>query len=440
MFSNRQCLIYPAAIALLLAPSCAKQTEDDDGGSTGNKNTGNTSSIFDNGNGTNQVGNQNGNQNQSTDSNAVGQATPVSDSEWKQIQESACNAWAIEPESAPAKLQLIVDVSSSMNQTAPGTNRSKWEVTRDSLLEAICGVSGPGLANNTAVGLTFYPYKVNENVSRTATTMDQCIDFGGSTTMAPLQSGANSQREKLRAAFTDVVLGRGTPTADAYDYALNQIALSPEQQAYAGDTYLLLITDGRPTLYHGCYNPAGTLSDLEGDEVVAEVRAAWLEHQVKTFIIGSPGSEGGRDWLSQAAYEGQTAKTGCTPGAANGPYCHMDMTQEADFSQALRDGLSQVVAAVSGCKFSVPTQSADGKYQVDPNQISPLIAYGDGTRELIWRHNSTSQACDQGFRLLDNGTQVELCDGTCNKFLNDPKAKMQLIFGCQPVDIQTAIL
>src|SRR5512133_2589346 len=139
MFSNRQCLTYAAALAALLAASCAKQTDDEGEGGGGKKGV-TAPSIF-GGNGSDNPGGNN----QSTDSTAVGQATPVSDSEWKQIQDSACNAWAIEPESAPAKLQLIVDVSSSMNQTANGTgNRSKWEVTRAALLEAICGVSGPG--------------------------------------------------------------------------------------------------------------------------------------------------------------------------------------------------------------------------------------------------------------------------------------------------------
>lgn len=435
MFSNRLCLICAAAISFLMVPGCSKQTEDDDGGSTATPGSG-KSLGGDNNTGT---GTGTGTGTSSTSPNAVGSAVDVSAEEWDAIQTNACNAWAIEPESSPAKLQLVVDVSSSMNSAANGTgNRSKWEVTKDALIEAICGVNGPGLAANTSVGLMFYPNMKNEEVSSTPTTQDVCLNLDGITPMAKLESGDGSHREALRSTFETVQLGRGTPTADAYDYALHNIALTPEQLAVPGDTYMLLITDGMPTLLHDCYNPAGTLSNLPGDEVVALVRGAWQNNQVKTFIIGSPGSEQMVDWLSQAAIEGQTPAEGCNTGGGR-PYCHMDMTTAADFSAALRDGLNQVVAAVSGCKFEVPARSANGLYTVNPDDISPLVNWGDGSKQLILRHNSTSEDCVEGYRLIEGGSKVEMCDGTCSRFTADPNAKMQLIFGCS-AEIETNLL
>lgn len=438
MFSNRLVLFYAAALSFLLAPSCSKQQDDGDGdgGSGASKPLSTDVSVFAGGSGSsgdpNGTGNvlNNGIPGSVTDPNKVGDVTPLTSQQIQDIQATACNAWAIEPEAAPAKLELVVDVSSSMNNNAPGTNLSKWEVTRDALVEAVCGVSGPGLSSGTAVGLMFYPNMINNNVSTTPTSPDVCLNLGGITPMATLgNNDPGTQRTLLRDTLTQAVLGRGTPTADAYDYALNNLVLSDAQMAFSGDTYILLITDGMPTLNQGCYNPVGSLQNLPGDPIVTLVDQAYSRN-VKTFIIGSPGSEEGLAWLSMAAFMGGTGKPGCNPNAgAAGPLCHMDMTTATDFSAALREGLAQVVQAVSGCKFDVPTESADGTQQVDTNEINPIIKYGDGNAELVGRDNASGESCTEGFRLL-SATQLELCQDTCSRFMADSKATMQLIFGC----------
>lgn len=440
MFSNRLVLFYAAALSFLLAPSCSKQQDDGEGGGgSGNtKPLSTETSIFAGGtsNGTdgnnNGVGSSivnNGGPGTPTDPNKVGETTPLTAQQVSAIQATACNAWAIEPESAPTKLELVVDVSSSMNNTAQGTNRSKWEVTRDALVEAVCGVTGPGLSANTAVGLMFYPNMRNDIVSTTPTTADVCLNTGGITPMDTLgNTDPGTHRTLLRDRLTQAILGRGTPTADVMNYVYNTILPDPAQQAFPGDTYVLLITDGMPTLYQGCYNPSGTLSNLPGDEIVTLVDQAY-GRGYKTFIIGSPGSEEGVGWLSKAAFLGGTGKLGCNPDSNSGPFCHMDMTKSTDFSQALRDGLAQVVQAVSGCKFDVPTESADGTQKVDPNAISPIVKFGDGNAELVGRDNKNGESCTEGFRLL-SATQLELCQNTCSRFMADSKATLQLIFGC----------
>jgi hypothetical protein len=436
MFSNRLVLFYAAALSFLLAPSCSKQSDDGEGSGMGGGTFSTSDSIFaggtgnTDGNGAGDTGNQPGPIGSASDPNLVGSVTPISQEQSQEIAKSACNAWAIEPEASPSKLILLVDVSSSMNSAAPGSNRSKWEVTRDALVEAVCGVTGSGLSANTAVGLMFYPNMVNSTVSRTPVDQSVCLNTGGITPMDYLgNNDAGTQRTILRTALTQAVLGRGTPTADAYSYTLNNLALSADQQNFSGETYILLITDGMPTLYQGCYNPSGNLDNLPGDAVVTLVDEAY-GRGVKTFIIGSPGSEQGLAWLSMAAFMGGTAKAGCNPQAgAAGPLCHMDMTKATDFSAALRDGLSQVVQSVSGCKFDVPTESADGSKQVDLNAISPIIRYADGNSEIASRDNKNGADCKEGYHLISN-TQMELCQDTCSRFMADSKATMQIIFGC----------
>ncbi|HMA96890.1 MAG TPA: hypothetical protein VKP30_29600 [Polyangiaceae bacterium] len=360
------------------------------------------------------------------------QITPT---EEQSIRASGCNAWAFEPEIYPSKLELVIDVSSSMNSKAPGTNRSKWEVTRDALIEAVPGVAaGSGLPANTAVGLMFYPNMINDQVSKTPTDANVCLNTDGETPMAVLGGNeAGTHRSLLRERLATVQLGRGTPTADAYYYVLDNTVLSPLQSTFPGDAYMLLITDGMPTLYRGCYNPKGQLSNLPGDEVVAAVDYAFNKG-VKTFIVGSPGSEEMRPWLSMAAFMGATAWGGCNPQSENGPFCHMDMTEAPDFSEALRNGLNSVMSQISGCKFEIPATSADGTQTVDPEKIAPLIQFSDGRHVLIGRALADSASCNDGFRLLSS-SMMELCKNTCNELRADSLATVQFIFGCSTKQI-----
>jgi hypothetical protein len=454
-------------VAILGAIACTRTTDEDDSGSTGNGGSQGTNIYLGTGGAvatttTPATGRGGATATTTTNLFAAGGTTTttapasggttgttstvnpnrtLTSAEADTITASACNAWAIEPEaSAGSKLELVIDVSSSMNNRAPGTNLTKWEVTRDALIEAVPGLAtGGGLPANTSVGLLFYPNMRNETVSKTPTDPSTCINTSGEFPMAALGGNeAESHRVLLRQRLTEAVLGLGTPTHDAYDYVLYNTVLTPEQTAIEGDPYMLLITDGMPTLYKNCYNPAGSLTNLEGDPVVAAVDAAY-GLGVKTFIVGSPGSENGRAWLSMAAFLGGTAAGGCDPNNANGPYCHLDMTTASDFSVALRNGLAQVMSMITSCKFDIPETSADGTLVVDLDKIAPIIRFSNGQILLVGKNTSTASTCSDGFRILSN-TQMELCRNTCDQMQADALAKVQFIFGCAATDIATPTL
>jgi hypothetical protein len=362
----------------------------------------------------------------------------LTDSEATAITQQACNAWAIEPEAtAGSKLELVIDVSSSMNSQAPGTNRSKWDVTREALIEAVPGpANGGGLPANVSIGMMFYPNMVNETVSKTPTTPNVCLNTDAEVPMDVLGSNvAGTHRQTVRDALNGIVLGRGTPTADAYAYVLYNTVLTDAQMAIEGDPYMLLITDGMPTLYQNCYNPAGQLSNLEGDPIVALIDDAY-NHGVKTFVVGSPGSEDGRAWLSKAAWIGGTASGGCNvTNFANPPYCHMDMTTAPDFSVALRNGLASVMSMITSCKFDIPETSADGTQAVDVDKIAPIIRFSNGQITLVGKTNAAAgTTCNDGFRVLSN-TQLEFCKNTCTQLQSDAEAVVQLVFGCSAADL-----
>src|SRR5688572_9440293 len=108
--------------------------------------------------------------------------------------------------------------------------------------------------------------------------------------------------------------------------------------ASGNQKFMLLITDGAPTMSEGCNGgdgDNGQVQDMPTEPIIAEIAGAYAQG-IRTFLIGSPGSEesaeetGGdmRPWLSRAAVESGTDEAGC---AVDGPnFCHMDMTRSEE--------------------------------------------------------------------------------------------------------------
>src|SRR5690606_30076251 len=94
-----------------------------------------------------------------------------------------------------------------------------------------------------------------------------------------------------------------TPTHDAYKHALDN---SMRVTNVPGSRYMLLITDGVPTYALQCVG-SGFPNDPSPTEPIVDEIAAAAADGIKTFIVGSPGSEndgnGGdaRPWMSRGA-------------------------------------------------------------------------------------------------------------------------------------------
>jgi hypothetical protein len=357
-----------------------------------------------------------------SDSPGISDLTPE---QVDQLRNSSCAGWSAEAEIVPAVLELVVDVSSSMKDPAPGSNRSKWEATRDALLEAIVGVNGPGLPASTGVGLLFYPNvpNVDSNVSRTPTNLQACVATNQLVPIATLGPQGATHRRSLESAFRDAQLNPSTPTHDAFRYALNS-GLLPTK--VPGSKYMLLITDGTPTLELGCMNENGNLSGVDPMPIVDEVRAA-AQKYAKTFLIGSPGSEANRNWMSQAARIGGTAPAGCSDNGPN--YCHMDLTTSPDFADALRKGLEEIAGQIASCTYDMP-EPPRGQ-SIDPARNNVIYTpRGSEDARLVGR--TTQADCTEGWQLKDN--QVTICPDTCAAIQGDAGATIELMFGCAAVD------
>ncbi len=414
-------VIWPFTLSLFASVSgCGSSDEDEPtapAGSAGGGTTGTTINV-----GSGGTAGMDGTV--SIDPMQDGGIVVLSEEQVGTINEAACAGWSAEPEGGePAVLQFVVDTSLSMS-LAPGDTGgfgmqggggpTKWEITRDALLDAIAE-----LPDSLPVGLFFYPNR-NNDFSSEPLPLEACVNTNEGIAVDALTA---AHRDELEQALDDTEPAGWTPTHGAYKHALDTFLLPAD---FPGSKFMLLITDGAPTLTLECVGAGsgqqqGLPIPVDAQPIVEEVAAA-REAGVRTFLIGSPGSEDGRQWMSEAAIQGATAAPGCQ--AVGEPYCHMDMTTATDFSAALRAGLSQIAHAILSCSYSYP-QPPPGE-TIDPTRVNLIVTTSSGETQLVMPDQTGE--CTEGWQIV--GDQIVLCDGTCSRVQNDPGASLQLLFGC----------
>lgn len=318
----------------------------------------------------------------------------------------ACVGQEAGTELAPAILELLVDTSLSMDQEAPGSNRSKWIETRRVLLEGI-----ELMPSTTSMGVVFYP-----DVDVGA---DPCFDAQADVAVELLGAEGSQQRDQIRRAFEQEDPRGSTPTHDAYRYALEQLYAVDN----VGQRYLVLITDGTPTYALNCQG-SGTQQDPADSTPLIPEAASALARGMKTFVIGSPGSEDARRSLSQMAEAGGTATEGCSHDGRP-HYCHFDMTEDADFAVALRDALASISGLALSCAYDIPPPPNGGT--LDASKVNVLFTPPGGQREVIGQ--SPNGSCSDGWQYSPDQEQVLLCGPTCDR-VRASNGQLSLEFGC----------
>lgn len=356
---------------------------------------------------------------------------PIDPADLEAFQNASCAGWSAEPEPLSAELMLVVDDSGSMSRATATTNgMSKWEVTTEALKSALAGLPG-----TTPVGMLIYPYQ-DGGESTVERDPSACVFFDPMVPVAPLSAAGSPQRSALN-RYLDGIGGRlhadnyGTPTHDAYDYALAELAGS----SFAGSKFMLLITDGQPTYSQNCVGDGMTANPVDEQPIIDAIAAASAQG-IKTFVIGSPGSEenvstgaDSRGWLSMAAEEGGTASAGCAHTGPN--YCHFDMVEEPDFGAGLERALGQIAGQIVACDYSLPTPPSDQTLELD--SVNVVYTTGDGDLRLLLRDDAAD--CDVGWHYTQNNTHVELCTDSCAAVKADEQARLELLFGCATGEI-----
>ncbi len=246
-----------------------------------------------------------------------------------------------------------------------------------------------------------------------------CFDRQTDVPLRLLENPGSQQRGQIRSAFQGQNPNGGTPTHDAYAFAVQDL----QSVTLPGARFAVVITDGIPTFSLGCDDSnRGQDNAVDSAPLVVEA-AKTLALGVRTFVIGSPGSEGARENLSRMAEAGGTAAPGCSH---SGPvYCHFDMTLAQDFAAALADALGQIAGLALSCSYDIPAPPNGGL--LDRSKVNVLFRPAGAEEQVILQ--SAGQSCIEGWQYSQDGTQVLLCGSTCDQ-VRDAEGSLTLEFGC----------
>lgn len=334
-------------------------------------------------------------------------------------KDDACATSSDVTEAEPPVVQLVVDTSGSMDwppgwapmspddSKPPGA--TKWEITREALLATV-----DSLAGDIALGASFYPNVQQEG--------DTCLANDVAVAIAPLGPAGSATRLDWESALNDVVPVGATPTHGAYLFGLTQLAATK----LPGNQVVLLITDGTPTCTLDCVCTEDN-QPVDSQPLIDEAGQAFSSG-VRTFVIGSPGSEETRDVLSRLATEGGTAQSDCSD--AGPKYCHFDMTTEPDLAKGLRSALEEIAARVRSCEYPIPTPPAG--QALDPDLVNVLYTPDGGEAQTIARDASASD-CSEGWQYSADGASIVLCGAACERVRADPTGAVEVLFGCETV-------
>lgn len=339
----------------------------------------------------------------------------------------ACAAQSADVTPQPPILQMVVDISGSMlwdvtNEEPDAGEATKWDLTKAALTEAI-----NAMPENLGLGMSFFP-----NVGDLGF---PCIVNEATVPIAWLTP---AQRAAAEAAANAKMPAGSTPTHDAWAFGYETVKATPLR----GKRFTVVITDGAPTVGRNCI----FLPDNQA--LSRDVAQALATDGVGTFVLGSPGSQGGgsgqnmqpdgRPDLSRMAEAGGTAPldpvTGALACSHTGPkYCHFDMTQSTDLTQALIDALAKVTTDVIDSVIDVPPAPPGQKINTEsieviyiPNGSDPNT--GDAGSMIVPR---SGPPCSDGWYFTDDTrTKVELCGSWKTLVQADPKARLIVRYDC----------
>jgi hypothetical protein len=371
----------------------------------------------------------------------------ITQADWDAMTASSCTGWTAEGEMVPANIEFIVDTSHSMDDVSVNTidGRSKWQITQTALETAL-----NGLPRLTTVGMLLWPNMATvPNYDTQPYTepggVSACVNTAAMVPMDPMGAVGSAQRAALAAALDAVAPLGGTPMADAYNYAINN---NYNNSFMPGEKYAVLITDGQPTIQLGCMGTGQEKYPVDGQPVLDAIKGSYDNLFVKTFVIGSPGSESNsgtgadmRPWLSQAAQLGGTkASDNCTD---TGPsYCHFDMSASADFAAGFSAALKNITGQILDCKYTISATALGQGQTIDLDTVYVVYQMNGssalGEMKLVGKASDVSCPEENGwyFEPADpSGKTIQLCPMTCATIQQDAGAVLNIRGGCAYVPV-----
>jgi hypothetical protein len=333
---------------------------------------------------------------------------------------SACAGDVVEGARTPSIVLFVIDRSGSMTcnppplqdsarcesrpEPADPNQPSKWTVVSTAIKQAIAG-----LPSNATVGLTFFNKDDICGVGAPA-------GLGTYSADVALRTLDAAQLDAINASIDGVKPKGETPivAASTAGYEVLRLATMP------GSKFLVLLTDGVDTC---------TVAKDRSDFLTQTVPRAF-QLGIRSFVIGAPGSEGGRGFLSQMAYNGGTATNASCDRANVQPTvgnCHFDMSQTMDFAAALNGALDQIAAAAVSCELNVPTVEGG---LVDATKVNVDVTSPNGVEPLYQDNSAACNAGADGWQYNADKTKIILCGNACAKY-KARGASVSIQLGCR---------
>lgn len=415
--------------ALLLTAACGSSSDDSDKGGAGDGGNGASAGSG----GSNSSGGSNtgglglGGLGLGGDNSAGGSSNGSGGSS------NDCGAESTPAKLTPANLLFVLDRSGSMNCNPPEfdpehdakcetfpekrapSQPSKWELTTPALSDALESLVG---ASNVSVGVTVFP-KPDPVL--------QC-----SVSEAPdvtIQRLTAAHKANIDTFLNDVTPDGKTPLAGATILSYKYLSEQLKAGELEGNTFVILLTDGAETC---------TTAEVSQAFVDTDVENATL-FNIKTFVIGAPGSAPGRAMLSEVSFNGLTAtSTTCSHGGSVPDVgdCHFDMTTSTNFAGDLSAALEAITndRALS-CVFDVP-EGTSGK-TVDLNKVNVTFTSSTGKSTKVLKDDTkpcTGADSAEGWQYTKDRSKIVLCGSICDDVKQDNGGEVEITLGC-PTEI-----
>jgi hypothetical protein len=331
----------------------------------------------------------------------------------------SCAKSTSEGKITPATILFVVDRSGSQNCNPPPTQSSsacelnpttkdtnkptKWQVVSKALKDAIAKLSP-----TTSAGIVYFA------------TDDKCAVT--STPAVPIALMTSTQLKAIQDSIDGVKPSGATPIVGGLTLGYKHLY---ESVNTPGNEFVVFITDGSETC-------APKLQDKLISETVPNAKSV----NIRTFVVGTPGSEPGRSLLSRIAFAGGTASN---PNCKHDPTppevgdCHFDLTDiNLDLATELNKALTNISSTALSCDFDVPPSL--GK-EVDYNKVNVSVAPSMGKVVDLGQDN---QPCDKanGWQYNADKTKIVLCGPPCDTVKKDAAAKVTITLGCKTVVVE----
>jgi hypothetical protein len=343
-------------------------------------------------------------------------------------------------------LEVVIDIAGSMADKAyPGTNdpTSKWDALKSILFPVFQSVN-----SGWAVGIEYS----NLIVPSPLPNPPVCYEGQPAVPIAPMtdaqKSAIDASIDSITTSSTPWRLGGYAPTLAAWRHALAEVSSFVDPRCAQGPRYIMLITDGVPSVGNDGCTIEQPLSQAEYEAFVDILRTEGQSVKVETLVVGVPGSQDAqgadydpRFYLSQLAIAGGIALPGCTssPGTLesdgtyqNGTYCHFDLVENPDLSTSLFTTFGDTGPPIP-CEFSLGWPPTDGR-TADYWSLQITFTPSGGPSTILTRASDSSCTDGQWYVSsidVDGNPEVaRLCPDFCTMLQCAPNAVFRLTLGC----------